>query len=43
MTERPEKDTVWSVIYDLEKGIRSIDARGNPGRRRFKEDPRFSF
>ena len=36
------KDTVWSVIYDL-KRHKIHRCEGNPGRRRFKEDPRFSF
>lgn len=36
------KDTVWSVIYDL-KRHKIYRCEGNPGRRRFKEDPRFSF
>ena len=36
------KDTVWSVIYDL-KRHKIYRCEGNPGRRRFKEDSRFSF
>lgn len=36
------KDTVWSVVYDL--GAPAIyRAEGNPGRRKFLEDARFSF
>jgi len=36
------RDTVWSVIYDLQH--RTIyRAEGNPSRHRFREDRRFSF
>lgn len=36
------KDTVWSVIYDLkEKAI--YRAQGNPGRKKFARDARFSI
>ncbi len=39
---RTGRDTVWSVLYDL--GERRIyRAEGNPGRRSFKEDGRFTF
>ncbi len=39
---RTGKDTVWSVIYDLKK--REIfRAEGNPGRKQFRIDKRFSF
>lgn len=36
------RDTVWSVIYDL-KNRQIVRAEGNPSRRKFREDPRFSF
>ena len=36
------KDTVWSAIYDL-KARKIYRCEGNPGRRGFKEDPRFRF
>lgn len=36
------KDTVWSVIYDL-KEHRIYRTEGNPSRRKFKEENRFSF
>lgn len=36
------RDTVWSVIYDLKR--RRIErCEGNPGRRAYREDARFSF
>lgn len=36
------KDTVWSVVYDL--GQRMIyRSEGNPGRKSFRQDTRFSF
>lgn len=34
------KDTVWSVIYDLEN-LKLYRAEGNPSRRKFHEDTRF--
>lgn len=36
------KDTVWSVLYDLTRG-KIYRAEGNPSRRRFQEDTRFSM
>lgn len=36
------RDTVWSVVYDL-KQRRIYRSEGNPGRRGYKEDTRFSF
>ncbi len=39
---RTGKDTVWSVIYDL-KNREIFRAEGNPGRKQFRKDERFSF
>lgn len=36
------KDTVWSVLYDVQNG-KIYRAEGNPSRRKFQEDTRFQF
>ncbi|WP_195267227.1 C45 family peptidase [Eubacterium sp. 1001713B170207_170306_E7] len=36
------KDTVWSVVYDLKRAA-IYRTEGNPGRKKFREDRRFSF